>query len=60
VVRAAAAIAGHEVRITEAAGVVVLTAGDWTLAANFTPQAAPSSLPGLAALPPESAIVHVS
>jgi hypothetical protein len=60
VVRAAAAMAGHEVRITEAAGVVVLTAGDWTLAANFTPQAAPSSLPGLAALPPESAIVHVS
>jgi hypothetical protein len=58
VVRAAAAMAGHEVRITEAAGVVVLTAGDWTLAANFTPQAAPSSLPGLAALPPESAIVQ--
>ena len=60
VIRAAAAMAGREVRITETSGILAIAAGDTTLVANCTPEAAPSPVPGLAALPPESATIHVS
>ena len=60
VVRAGAALAGREVRITEKAGVIVMTSGKSTLAANCTAAEALSPVPGLAPLPPESARVHMS
>jgi hypothetical protein len=54
VVRAAAALAGREVRIAESGGVVTIDAGEAALAANCTaaPVAAPG--PGLPPLAPES------
>jgi hypothetical protein len=60
VVRAAAAMAGREAMISEDAGVLVISAGDTTLAANCSPHAVSSPAPGLAPLPPESAAVRLS
>jgi hypothetical protein len=57
VVRAAAALAGQTVQITEDAGRVAITAGDAVLAANCT--GAPATFAGLA-VPPESAAIRLS
>jgi D-apionolactonase len=58
VVRVAAAMAGREAQITETAGVVVIAAGDRTLAANCTAEAAPSPVPGRAP-PLPAGSVHI-
>jgi hypothetical protein len=54
VIRAVAALAGREVRITEAGGVVVIDTGDAALAANCTTAPVPPPGAGLPPLPPES------
>jgi hypothetical protein len=56
VVRAAAALAGQTVQVTEGAGAVAITAGDTVLAANCTP--APATIAGLA-VPPESTAIRL-
>jgi uncharacterized YccA/Bax inhibitor family protein len=60
VIRSAAALAGRELRITETAGVIVIAADDRTLVANLNPDAVAAPAPGVAALGPESATVHMS
>ncbi|MEY4983070.1 MAG: hypothetical protein RIR62_1336 [Pseudomonadota bacterium] len=59
VLRAAAALAGRAVQVTDAGGIVTLSAGDILLAANCTPDPAPPPRAGLPPLPPESALVHL-
>jgi hypothetical protein len=59
VVRAAAALAGQEVRIAETGGIVTIAAGDALLAANCTAAPVPPPAPGLPPLPPESAAVRL-
>jgi hypothetical protein len=60
VVRVAAARAGHEVRVTDAGGVVTIAAGDAVLAANCTAAPVPSPAPGLPPLAPESAAARLT
>jgi D-apionolactonase len=59
VVRAAAALAGREVRVTEADGIVTIAAGEAVIAANCTGAEVPSPAPGLPPLAPESAAVRL-
>jgi hypothetical protein len=59
VIRAASSLAGRDVRITEAGGVVTIVAGAAVIAANCTAEPVPSPVAGAAPLPPESATVHL-
>jgi D-apionolactonase len=59
VVRAAAALSGREVRISEAGGVVAIDAGGAVLAANCTAAPAPSPVPGLPPLDAGTAAVRL-
>jgi hypothetical protein len=59
VIRAASSLAGRDVRITEAGGVVTIVAGEAVIAANCTAEPVPSPVAGAAPLPPESATVHL-
>ncbi len=58
VIRAAHALAGREVIITDTGGLVLIRAGDAALVANCTTE--PQHSTGLPALAPESAIAHAS
>ena len=58
VIRAAHALAGRQVTITDAGGLVVIRAGDRALVANCTTE--PLHPPGLPALAPESAYAFTS
>jgi hypothetical protein len=59
VVRAAAALSGRQVRITEGDGIVTLDADGTALVANKTARQCPSPVPGFPPLAPESAAVRL-